>query len=309
MAKGLYTLPVALIALTAYGSPAISSGVDEISDSKFTNLFASEQIDTENSSQNAVEEKSPKFETLYITENENGGIGQISTNKAELTKPVAVTLSIVPPQNYEDSIYLAPQVMAQPEFLGKNANVNDFRMWIGNQLKSDGKSEGRVIARFVIEKDGTVSTVEIVRSLNKEIDAQVVEAIKKSGKWSKATNDGKPIRCAYMFPVDFKSAAPATDEVIVVGKDTKGNVNVFQKAPNNSYIKALMKENFGDNSDATLVVVINSRSTKMEIDGKEHDATTVDQLSKKGVEGITAADVEEITVDKERAILKLVLNW
>lgn len=64
--------------------------------------------------------------------------------------------------------------------------------------------EGRVIAEFVVGKDGKVRDVEIVRGLDEEIDAQVVKVIMASPKWKPALLGGKEVSVRVSVPVEFK---------------------------------------------------------------------------------------------------------
>ncbi|MDR6969536.1 TonB family protein [Flavobacterium arsenatis] len=65
--------------------------------------------------------------------------------------------------------------------------------------------QGNVIAKFVVEKDGSVSNIEIERSLSKECDAEVIRIISKMPKWTPAKKDGIAVRSYYRLPVMFKT--------------------------------------------------------------------------------------------------------
>lgn len=64
--------------------------------------------------------------------------------------------------------------------------------------------KGRVILRFVVKKDGSVGDVEVMRSVDSELDAEAVRVVKTLPKFTPATQDGKPVNVYYVLPVAFK---------------------------------------------------------------------------------------------------------
>jgi TonB family protein len=63
--------------------------------------------------------------------------------------------------------------------------------------------QGTVIAKFVVNKDGSISDIKIAEGIDKKIDAQVVRTIKKMPKWKPGTQNGKPVPVIYTMPVKF----------------------------------------------------------------------------------------------------------
>ncbi|RZJ48902.1 MAG: energy transducer TonB [Chryseobacterium sp.] len=66
-----------------------------------------------------------------------------------------------------------------------------------------GKVEGKVVAKFVVEKDGSISNIGIVKSLSKECDAEVISIIKKMPSWLPAKKDEHAVRSYYRLPITF----------------------------------------------------------------------------------------------------------
>jgi periplasmic protein TonB len=63
---------------------------------------------------------------------------------------------------------------------------------------------GKVVVRFIVEKNCSVSEVTVLHSVNPEIDAEAVRVIKSLPKFEKpAKNAGVPVRCFYMLPITF----------------------------------------------------------------------------------------------------------
>ncbi len=63
--------------------------------------------------------------------------------------------------------------------------------------------EGTVFASFVVEIDGSVSNVKIVRGLDTDCDAEVLRVVKIMPKWTPGKNDGEAVRVSFVIPVTF----------------------------------------------------------------------------------------------------------
>ena len=63
---------------------------------------------------------------------------------------------------------------------------------------------GRAIASFVVEKDGSISEIEIVHGLCNKIGQEMIRTIKKMPNWTPGISDGKPIRARFQLPFTFK---------------------------------------------------------------------------------------------------------
>ena len=67
----------------------------------------------------------------------------------------------------------------------------------------DGKSQGKVVATFVIEKDGTLSNIKIVRSPTDSMAAEIVRVIKASPPWIPGIQNGVPVRVQFTISFNF----------------------------------------------------------------------------------------------------------
>ena len=64
--------------------------------------------------------------------------------------------------------------------------------------------EGRVFVSFIIEKDGSISNVKILRGIGGGCDEAAVEMIKNMPKWKPGTQRGKPVRVQFNLPIKFE---------------------------------------------------------------------------------------------------------
>lgn len=103
-----------------------------------------------------------------------------------------------------DSIYNTVEVM--PEFPGgMEAMMKYFAENIKypEEAKEKGIS-GRVFVQFVIEKDGSVSNVKVLRSIGGGCDEEAVRVVKGMPKWKPGMQKGKAVRVHYNLPLNFK---------------------------------------------------------------------------------------------------------
>ncbi|MDX9919722.1 MAG: TonB family protein [Paludibacter sp.] len=64
--------------------------------------------------------------------------------------------------------------------------------------------QGRVICQFVVNRDGSIVDVEVVRSVDPSLDKEAIRVIKSMPKWSPGQQRGKPVRVKYTLPVNFR---------------------------------------------------------------------------------------------------------
>ena len=64
--------------------------------------------------------------------------------------------------------------------------------------------EGNILISFVVETDGSLSDVKVVRDLGFGTKEEALRLMSKSPKWSPGIQDGKPVRVAYNLPIRLK---------------------------------------------------------------------------------------------------------
>src|SRR5690554_4517484 len=64
--------------------------------------------------------------------------------------------------------------------------------------------QGRVIVNFVVNKDGSITDVNVVRGVDPSIDAEAVRVIESMPKWKPGKQRGKEVNVRYTLPVSFK---------------------------------------------------------------------------------------------------------
>ena len=81
--------------------------------------------------------------------------------------------------------------------------------WLSQNIRYPAKAAedgitGRVIVQFVVEKDGSITNVSILRGVDKELDREAVRVIRIMPQWQPAKNNGQAVRSYFTLPVSFK---------------------------------------------------------------------------------------------------------
>ena len=63
--------------------------------------------------------------------------------------------------------------------------------------------EGRVIVSFIVEPNGSVSNIEIVRSVDTDLDQEALRVVRQMPKWKAGKQDGKTVRVKFHLPIKF----------------------------------------------------------------------------------------------------------
>lgn len=97
-------------------------------------------------------------------------------------------------------------VEQKPQFPGGESAMFKF---ISENLKypaiaAENGIQGRVIVSFVVEKDGSITNIKILRSVSPELDAEARRIVGIMPRWSPGRNNGKPVRTVYNLPVSFR---------------------------------------------------------------------------------------------------------
>ena len=74
------------------------------------------------------------------------------------------------------------------------------------KLAKDKKVTGRVILSFIVEKDGSLSEIKVLRGIGSGADEEAVRVLKASPNWRPGIQNGKSVRVAYTMPIFFQLA-------------------------------------------------------------------------------------------------------
>lgn len=146
----------------------------------------------------------------------------------------------------------------------------------------DAKQEGRVIAQFVVEKDGCITDAHIVKSVSPALDAEALRIVNAMPNWTPGRQNGKPVRVKYTVPISFKLTGGETNKA----KDD--NVNT-DNTVNNKAVKETIEKDLALKVKNLLLVV----------DGKEVPESEIDKY-------LSPEKIQSITVIKDKAKVKAI---
>lgn len=161
--KYLYVLPLAALAVSAFARPEVSAVADELSSAKVNDLVVS-----------------------------------MKTNQVE-TASVAVKDTLTP----DESVFEVVEQM--PEFLGGYKEMMKYieqNMRYPEEAKKAG-TQGRVVVQFLVNKNGAISDVSVLRSVDRLLDAEAVRLVRSMPKWKPGMQKGKAVTVKYTVPVLF----------------------------------------------------------------------------------------------------------
>ena len=108
-------------------------------------------------------------------------------------------------KNEDDEVYFI--VPKMPEFPGGDSALRRFiteNLRYPEEAKANGMS-GKVFVQFVINQEGDVENVKVVRGVDKAFDKEAIRVVESMPKWEPAKQFGKPIKFTHTIGVGFKT--------------------------------------------------------------------------------------------------------
>ena len=112
-----------------------------------------------------------------------------------------------PEEVEEEEIFM--RVEKAPSFPGGQKAMMEYLM---KNIKypaacQEAGIQGRVIVSFVVNKDGTIQNVEVIRGVHEKLDAEAVRVVKSMPAWSPGEQQGRKVRSKFQLPVFFRLAS------------------------------------------------------------------------------------------------------
>jgi len=97
-------------------------------------------------------------------------------------------------------------VEQMPSFPGGDAALMSF---LSKNIKypviaEENGIQGRVVATFVVERDGSITDVKVIKSVDPSLDKEAVRVLKSMPKWIPGKQNGSAVRVKYTVPVTFR---------------------------------------------------------------------------------------------------------
>jgi len=99
------------------------------------------------------------------------------------------------------------KVEKMPSF--KGGDLMTFRNWVMErirypQIAQENNITGRVLLGFVIEKDGSLTNIQVLQTPDSSLSDEAVRVLKTSPKWTPGKQGNKTVRVKYTLPVEFR---------------------------------------------------------------------------------------------------------
>ena len=110
----------------------------------------------------------------------------------------------VPPAVEETKVFDVVEQM--PQYKGGDQALMDY---LNKSIKypviaEENGIQGRVVCTFVVERDGSITDVKVVRSVDPSLDKEAVRVLKAMPKWIPGKQNGSAVRVKFTLPVTFK---------------------------------------------------------------------------------------------------------
>lgn len=204
-------------------------------------------------------------------------------------KAATVTMNVVEEEQNATDDKVFDVVENMPEF---NGGAGALMQYLSHNIHYPEESDvqGRVIVSFVVDKDGSISNAQVVKSVHPSFDAEALRIINNMPKWIPGTQNGKPVNVKYVVPINFKSsnANSAT-------KEEPNAVGSFVTNEGNGNLKELqLREN---DKKASKILVAKGIRLFDGIDDKDIDIYVDGKLVEQDKIGtIKSDDIERIEI-------------
>ncbi len=211
----------------------------------------------------------------------------------------SIEVTLIAPPNKEGEPISFAAVEKLPSFPG---GEEGFANYLAKSIRypkeaKDKKLQGRVIISFIVEKDGKLTNLKVLRDIGGGCGPEAVRVLSESPNWNPGLQNGKPVRVSFTMPVNFslddgtKNTSDSTKSsrnsgIVVRGYNSLGNVSP-------------------DSAKRTSTLMING------ISGINQPLCIVDGVEAKGIDpikNINPSDIESITILKDSSAIALYGN-
>ena len=142
-------------------------------------------------------------EEIEIKENEEELENELEVDDAETDQDDMMEM---PEEEFEEAFISVEKMPMLGDCKNEECTQSEIMKFIARNFKypeiaKANGVEGRVILEFVVEKDGRVGRVKILRGLDKYIDKAAIEAVRKLPKFSPGRQIGKAVPVKYTVPI------------------------------------------------------------------------------------------------------------
>lgn len=155
--------------------------------------------------ENRILGKIPSNPRMEITKERTSNDRKGTTSKKSKKGNTSLIQSAVDTDSIENSKIFGG-VEEMPSFPGGMAALMKY---IKDNLRypeicREGAAMGRVNVVFIVNEDGSLSDVKVIRSISPELDKEAIRVVKSMPKWNPAKQNGKAVKMKYVVSVNFR---------------------------------------------------------------------------------------------------------
>lgn len=144
-----------------------------------------------------VEKSNKAIGTFNVEGNDEVG-GEVLKAKEEIAAPE--------PPKHEEENKVFEIVEQMPMFPGGDAALMDYLRSNTHYptVAAENGVQGRVVVGFVVERDGSITDVKVIRGVDPSLDKEATRVVKSMPKWNPGKQNGSAVRVKFQVPVTFR---------------------------------------------------------------------------------------------------------
>lgn len=144
-------------------------------------------------------QKSDKAVGAFTVEGNDEVGGAVLKAKEDIAAPE-------PPKHVVEETKIFTVVEQMPMYPGGNAALMGY---LRDNIKyptvaAENGVQGRVVVGFVVERDGSITDVNILRGVDPSLDREAMRVVKSMPRWNPGKQNGSAVRVKYQVPVSFR---------------------------------------------------------------------------------------------------------
>jgi protein TonB len=135
---------------------------------------------------------------------ENGNNSENNSNQNNGTVEI-IAPRVDIPDNTINTIYFSGAIEIKPEFPGGDQARVKFMMknLKFTDMATENQKGGTAVIEFVIEKDGSISNIKLLKDPGYGLGQEAIRVIEKMPNWKPGMQNGNAVRCKYSYPIKF----------------------------------------------------------------------------------------------------------
>lgn len=108
-------------------------------------------------------------------------------------------------EEVDNSVYSTAGIQVQPDFPG---GIEKFYKFVGKNYQTPEEEglKGKVFVSFVVEKDGSLTDIKVIRDIGYGTGKEAIRVLKSCPKWTPGEQNGKKVRVLYSLPISIQTA-------------------------------------------------------------------------------------------------------